>query len=100
MRPCVAVTDAPVAPRFARGIRFRRLDDGSGVLLVPEGVVNLTESAAAIAELVDGFRTQDEIGAALAASFEAPPERIAADVADLLARFAQKTWVDLPEPQA
>lgn len=84
-------------PRFARGVRFRRLDDDKGVLLVPEGVVNLTESASAIAELIDGKRSTDAIAAALAASFDAPQERIAADVAQLLDGFAKNTWLDLPE---
>lgn len=87
-------------PRFARGVRFRRLDDGSGVLLVPEGVVNLTESAAAIAELVDGTRSVDAIAEILAGTFDAPPERIAGDVAELLARFERKTWLDFPTRSA
>ena len=82
-------------PSFARGVRFRRLDDGTGVLLVPEGVVNLTESAAAIAQLVDGARTIEDVARALAASFDAPVERIEADVAELLKQFAEKTWIDL-----
>jgi len=87
-------------PRFARGVRFRRMDDGSGVLLVPEGVVNLTESACAIAELIDGVRGADAIASALAASFDAPREQIAADVSELLDAFAKKTWLDRPEQAA
>jgi pyrroloquinoline quinone biosynthesis protein D len=87
--------DSAGVPRFARGVRFRRLDDGTGVLLVPEGVVNLTESAAAIVELIDGERTTEDVAHALAASFEASPERIEADVIELLKRFAEKTWIDL-----
>lgn len=90
--------DRLTPPRFARGVRFRRLRDGAGVLLVPEGVVNLSESAAAIAELVDGARTPDDISALLAASFDGPNERIAADVQELLARLAAKTWIDFAEP--
>jgi coenzyme PQQ biosynthesis protein PqqD len=87
-------------PRFARGVRFRRLDDGSGVLLVPEGVVNLTESASAIAELIDGVRGADAIASTLATTFDAPRERIAADVSELLDAFAKKTWLDRPEQAA
>lgn len=89
--------DRASAPRFARGVRFRRLDDGKGVLLVPEGVVNLTESACAIAELIDGTRTAEAIASALAQSFDAPQEHIASDVAQLLDGFAKNTWLDLPE---
>ena len=79
--------------RFARGVRFRRLPDGAGVLLVPEGVVTLSESAAAIAELVDGERSPDAIAQALASAFDAPLDRIAGDVRELLDRFEAKTWL-------
>jgi pyrroloquinoline quinone biosynthesis protein D len=84
------------APRFARGVRFRRLDDGSGVLLVPEGVVNLSETAAAIAEFIDGTRSADDIAIALAVTFDAPASDIAADVRELLDGFAAKTWLEGP----
>jgi coenzyme PQQ biosynthesis protein PqqD len=88
------MSGAPSAvPRLARGVRFRRLGDGSGVLLVPEGVVKLSESAAGIAELVDGVRSHLEIATELASGFDAPVERILADVEDLLARLTGKTWV-------
>ena len=83
---------APV--RLARGVRFRRLPDGSGVLLVPEGVVNLSETAAAVAELIDGVRSSGDIAAELARAFDAPRERIEADVDELLVRFAGKTWLE------
>ena len=88
---------ASVVPRFARGVRFRRLDDGAGVLLVPEGVINLSESAAAIAEAVDGARTAGEIGALLAREFDAPAATIGADVDSLLRDLADKTWLDFVE---
>jgi len=84
----------PVPVRLARGVRFRRLADGAGVLLVPEGVVNLSETAAAIAELIDGERSSSEIAAALTQTFDAPRDTIEADVAELLARFAGNTWLD------
>lgn len=87
-----AETGGPV--RLARGVRFRRLPDGAGVLLVPEGVVNLTESAAAIAELIDGERSSADIAEALTQTYDAPHETIASDVEDLLARFAGNTWLD------
>lgn len=80
--------------KFARGVRFRRLPDGAGVLLVPEGVVNLSETAASVAELVDGVRTAVDIAVELARSFDAPRERIEADVDELLGRLAGKTWLE------
>jgi len=92
------MTGKPVAPpRFARGVRFRRLDNGAGVLLVPEGVVNLTESASAVAELVDGARSAQQIASTLADVFDAPKERIESDVAELLEDFAKKTWLEITE---
>jgi coenzyme PQQ biosynthesis protein PqqD len=63
--------------------------------LVPEGVVNLTETAAAIAELVDGTKTAADIAVTLASAFDAPQQRIAADVEELLGGFAGKTWLEL-----
>jgi pyrroloquinoline quinone biosynthesis protein D len=100
LRRVTAGGDGANAPRFARGVRFRRLADGSGVLLIPEGVVTLSETAAAVAELLDGARTSAEIARALAAAFDAPPEHIAADVDELIAGFADKTWLELPESRA
>jgi len=87
-------TQRPGSVRLARGVRFRRLPDGTGVLLVPEGVVNLSETAAAIAELIDGERSSSDIAAALSQTFDAPRATIEADVDELLARFAGKTWLD------
>ena len=84
------------APRLARGVRFRRLEDGSAVLLVPEGVVNLRESAASIAELIDGQRTASDIAEELLLAYDAPRSQILADVEELLERFAEKTWLELP----
>ena len=83
---------API--RLARGVRFRRLPDGNGVLLVPEGVVNLSETAAAVAELIDGERSSSDIAAVLSHTFDAPQSTIEADVDELLARFAGNTWLD------
>lgn len=83
---------API--RLARGVRFRRLPDGNGVLLVPEGVVNLSETAAAVAELIDGERSSSDIAAVLSQTFDASHATIEADVDELLARFASSTWLD------
>jgi pyrroloquinoline quinone biosynthesis protein D len=95
MRDRAAMSAQRPAPvRLARGVRFRRLPDGAGVLLVPEGVVNLTETAAAIAELIDGERSSSDIAAALTQAFDAPRATIEADVDELLARFAGNTWLD------
>lgn len=70
------------APRFAPGVRFRRENERVAFLLVPEGVVELSETAAAIAELIDGRRTTREIASELSQRYEAPAEALRADVAE------------------
>ena len=85
-------------PKLNRGVRFRRLDDGKGILLVPEGVINLNTTAAAVVELLDGKRSADDIASELAARFSASIGSIRADVNELLERLSQRTWVVF-EPQ-
>jgi len=80
-------------PALAQGVRFRRSADGQGVLLVPEGVVNLNDSAAAIVELLDGKRTIDAIAAALGERYGMDNAVVRSDVEDLLQRLAEKMWV-------
>jgi coenzyme PQQ biosynthesis protein PqqD len=51
-------------------------------LLVPEGVVELSASAAAIAESIDGTRTLEGITETLAQTYDAPLETLRVDVAE------------------
>lgn len=88
------------APTLSQGVRFRRSADGQGLLLIPEGVVNLNDSAAAIIELVDGQRTVADIATLLAARYSMDVAAIASDIEDLLQRLAMKTWLVLPTAQA
>jgi pyrroloquinoline quinone biosynthesis protein D len=80
-------------PALAAGVRFRRAADGSAVLLIPEGVVSLNGSAAAVMELVDGRRTVGEIAEDLTRRYAADPAQMQADVAELLAQMTSKMWV-------
>ena len=80
-------------PSLASGVRFRRLDDGRGVLLIPEGVVRLNSTASAVAELVDGRRSCADICATLVRTYAAPAPAIAADVNELLERLRMAGWV-------
>jgi pyrroloquinoline quinone biosynthesis protein D len=82
-----------VVPALAAGVRFRRLGDGRGVLLIPEGVVNLNPTAAAVVELLDGVRTTTDVCLTLGREYTAPPRTIAADVAELLERLRAAGWV-------
>jgi pyrroloquinoline quinone biosynthesis protein D len=68
--------------RFAPGVRLRRENERVVFLLIPEGVVELSASAAAIAELIDGTRTLDAITATLAERYDAPAGTLRADVAE------------------
>ncbi|HEV3377808.1 MAG TPA: pyrroloquinoline quinone biosynthesis peptide chaperone PqqD [Thermoleophilaceae bacterium] len=58
-------------PRLVTGARLR-YDEvrEEHVLLVPEGVVRLNPTAAAVLELCDGQRSVDEIVGALSARYE------------------------------
>lgn len=79
--------------RLARGMRLRTTACETPLLLVPEGVVTLNDTAAATLALADGTRDVDEIVAALAVQFEADPAELAADVRALLASLAERGFV-------
>ena len=74
-------------PAFERGVRLRTADDGSAMLLVPEGAVKLNPSAAAALALVDGQRTLDDIVAQLCARFAVSDARARDDVSALFERL-------------
>jgi pyrroloquinoline quinone biosynthesis protein D len=76
-----------VRPAFERGVRLRTEDDGSAMLLVPEGAVKLNASAAAALALVNGERTLDEIIAEVCARFDVADERARDDVTALFERL-------------
>ncbi len=84
-------------PRFRRGVRFR-FDQvrEQWILLAPEKLFQPDETAAEILKLVDGVRSVGGIADNLAARFDAPRDRIAADVIatldDLAARGALELW--------
>jgi pyrroloquinoline quinone biosynthesis protein D len=87
--------DASSVPRLLPGVRLRALDDGARVLLVPEGVIKLSITGAAVIEAIDGTRDVAAIVASMGERFDASGADIAADVTDLLAQFAQRTWIEL-----
>jgi pyrroloquinoline quinone biosynthesis protein D len=88
------------APALARGVRFRRKPDGHGVLLIPEGVVDLSESASAIVELVDGRRTVAAIAGDLSPQYGIDVAQMTDDVETLLQRLAAKAWLVYSGPEA
>jgi pyrroloquinoline quinone biosynthesis protein D len=74
-------------PAFERGVRLRTEDDGSAMLLVPEGAVKLNASAAAALALVDGRRTVDEIVAHICARFDVADSRARDEITALFERL-------------
>ena len=82
-----------MTPRFAPGVRLHH-DQARArwVVMAPERMFVLDETALEVLRLVDGARDLDAIVAALALKFDAPPDVIAADVRamveDLIARGA------------
>ncbi len=83
-----------MTPALKPGVRLHRdrVRD-RWVLLAPERVVALDDQAFAILEKVDGTAALSAIAATLAAEYEADPEEIAADAAELLNDLNRKGYV-------
>jgi pyrroloquinoline quinone biosynthesis protein D len=75
-------------PRFGRGVRMRfDRTRGKHVLVLPETVVVLNATGAAILELCDGQRTVADIVAALREQYgEVPDEQVVAYISKLAER--------------
>ena len=83
-------------PRFARGVRLQE-DKARGrwIVMAPERMFVLDETALEVLRLVDGVRDVEAIVDALAARFQAPREKIAGDVRPMLDDLVAKgalTW--------
>jgi pyrroloquinoline quinone biosynthesis protein D len=66
---------------------------GRTVLLAPERGLELNASAAAVLKALDGSRTVREVAASLAATHDAPAERIEAEVIMLLSALAERALI-------
>jgi len=81
-------------PRLTNGVRLQTDPvTGKSVLLHPEGIIELNETAYAILSRCDG-RTLDEIVHALAEEYQADPEALAADVNETLADLHQRRLIE------
>ena len=83
-------------PRLARGVRLH--EDrvrGRTVLLAPERVITLSQSAIDVLSRCDGQCTLDAVAADLAQIYRAERRRIAADVRALLSALADRRMVEL-----
>ena len=79
---------------IAPGFRFQWEEaQGAHVLLYPEGMVKLSESAGAILGRCDGARTLDDIVSSLEEAF--PGANLRADVAEFLQTALDRGWIKL-----
>jgi pyrroloquinoline quinone biosynthesis protein D len=90
-------TIAPEArPKLPRGVRLVHNEaQGGWVLLAPERVFKADQIAVEIVKRCTGEATFDAIVQDLAATFNAPPERVRTDVAALLRGLADKKLLEL-----
>ena len=82
-------------PRLAKGVRLQSdSTTGKSVLLFPEGVVELNETAHEILTRCDG-RTVSEIVQVLAEEYDADLVALASDVRETLADLQQRRLIEL-----
>jgi pyrroloquinoline quinone biosynthesis protein D len=82
-------------PRLVKGVRLQSDSaTGKSVLLFPEGVVELNETAHEILTRCDG-RTVSEIVQALAEEYDADLAALATDVRETLADLQQRRLIEL-----
>jgi pyrroloquinoline quinone biosynthesis protein D len=82
-------------PTLTRGVRLQTdSKTGNSVLLFPEGVLELNETAQEILTRCDG-RTVSEIIQALAEEYDADPEMLSADVRETLADLQRRKLIEL-----
>ena len=82
-------------PRLTRGVRLQTdSKTGNSVLLFPEGVLELNETAHEILSRCDG-RTVSEIIQALAEEYEIDPKMLAADIEETFADLQRRKLIEL-----
>jgi pyrroloquinoline quinone biosynthesis protein D len=81
-------------PRLARGVRLQTdSTTGNSVLLYPEGILELNETAQQILGRCNR-QTLEEIVQALAEEYDADPEMLAADVRETLADLQRRKLIE------
>jgi pyrroloquinoline quinone biosynthesis protein D len=89
-----AISDS-ARPRLAKGVRLQSDPvTGKSVLLYPEGIVELNETAHEILSRCDG-RTLGEIVHVLAEEYDTDVATLAADVRETLADLQQRKLIEL-----
>lgn len=90
---CTTISDS-VRPRLTKGVRLE-VDSITrrSVLLYPEGVVELNETADEIVSRCDG-RTLGEIVSELAEEYEADPAALSGDIREILADLQRRRLIE------
>lgn len=84
-----------IVPTWQRGYRFQfEPSQKAHVILYPEGMIKLNESAAAIAQYIDGQNSIAQIICHLKAQF-GDIEQIEGDVVDYMLVAQQQNWIKL-----
>lgn len=87
--------DTSIVPVWQRGYRFQyEPSQQAHIILYPEGMIKLNESAAAIAQHIDGQRTIADIIANLKQQF-GDIEQIGTDVVDYMLVAQKENWIKL-----
>jgi pyrroloquinoline quinone biosynthesis protein D len=88
-----AYSDRPV---LAPGVR-RHTDPvtGESVLLYPEGILVLNESAGAIVALCDGSKSVEEMASHLAIEFDAPVDELKSDLLACLLDLRERNLMSI-----
>ncbi|HZR05564.1 MAG TPA: pyrroloquinoline quinone biosynthesis peptide chaperone PqqD [Candidatus Udaeobacter sp.] len=87
--------NASAQPGFARGVRLQTdSKTGNSVLLFPEGLLELNDTAQDILSRCDG-RTVGQIIQALAEEYDVDPKMLAADVCETLSDLQRRHLIEL-----
>jgi coenzyme PQQ biosynthesis protein PqqD len=91
----IEIADA-AQPRLAKGVRLQTDSaTGKSVLLFPEGIVELNETAQEILSRCSNGRTFNEIVLALAEEYDSDVAALAADVRETLTDLHQRKLIEL-----
>lgn len=91
--PALPYPDTPILPRLSRRLQMQyEAAQTRWVLLYPEGMVQLNDSAAEILRRCDGRHTVADIVSELESLFDT--HGIAPQVNDLLTEGARRGWLD------
>jgi pyrroloquinoline quinone biosynthesis protein D len=92
MSPTPAAIDGAIRPRIGAGFRLQwEPAQGCHVLLYPEGMVKLNQSAGEILQRCDGVRSLDDIVRDLEAAFSA--QGLTKDVHAFVEIAAKQRWL-------